>query len=1160
MKGKCCWLILTGLFSGILPLKAKTEFDPGGVTFNFAEISNRRFLTSATGDNLFGEWLKSPPWVHIRDGKLAGELRAKITPFVEFTMEKTVDGVFLKTLKKKEIEEIAGSNASSTSGSWRQHVNLPDNTGGRYSVSFQYKSTYFGKFGSGGFVILLFENAAGKSLGSLVKPFTTGSGTWQSYICDFDVPAGTEKLTVLLRLDGCGEIIYKTPRLVKSKVQYPATVILAPGALLDDTFALSRNDPAVLTFAWRRDVPKEQWKLNDPVLHVKLPPGVIFKEAAPMLDLKEFKNGEYLFSLKRVKNRLVAFDGFDTHLLLPMMLTTDSEPGTKFAPASYWLTDAGKQISEKKEFTFIVIPRIREAAKSELYLNGYYLNGLYLNFANDANAEFWAQFIGRTGSRWLVGDPDSRMTELYRKYGIDMITPELYWIANGYRIGEPKGKPDYVKYKPIGKTNSFDVQNGTCPTAIYRKTDYFKNSIVPYLEKKLKGTDGLIANWEPYMFHGMGCFCDNCRDEFAVYAGMSKKDAAKVWPQELLINHKYYELGVRFRSWQHAQLIKTIHEAVLKVTTGKAGFIPEVAWIHMVDCPARKSAAGEHDPLDYAGDLKYIDPWGPYITWKSLEPYTYAKGDNLNTYIAAKRVVDFTRKNLPDGKRPKLLALPHGMQGDFWVTNPEAIGMEVLGFFLAGYDASTVYLFPKGYDNRYWAEQAHANNLIARHEKTVCLGEKVNSVTVEPLTPFPAPKKRINHKYFSDIPPKSLLQAAAFRKDGLLLTAVGNFWEKGDAFFKLKAGGLGKSGRYIVLEPERNRAFVNASGTGFSGAELEAGVVLHVGALRWAFFEILPWNPQKNYTNPVFPAEVVQAMKERVSELKTEVDAEAKRDEAEEKGFRESELKSMTCGKLECKPVKTSDGAQALDFVSGRNFLRLVLTGMAVQSWKIGETELIAGGPCTGLGAPAFWQPPVQVEDLFLVVEQRKTDRGLLITAEKILGKKNSPALEHLAIRQTLEVGESLETVAIRTELINRHDAESGLGTITEGFRYHILPLFWGQEGSIEMLSNGARLDIKRRQERTIFARGTTPASAAMKKLFEAPGIPVVIDNNSVTWHPAKVDFKVRMTVEPAESLAGYASWDTPNLKAPTFEPFFHPITLQAGKKTEVSLKLQVER
>ena len=60
------------------------EFDPGGTAFDFAEISNRRFLTSSTGKNLFGEWRKSPPWVHLRDGRLAKELRPKITPLVEF--------------------------------------------------------------------------------------------------------------------------------------------------------------------------------------------------------------------------------------------------------------------------------------------------------------------------------------------------------------------------------------------------------------------------------------------------------------------------------------------------------------------------------------------------------------------------------------------------------------------------------------------------------------------------------------------------------------------------------------------------------------------------------------------------------------------------------------------------------------------------------------------------------------------------------------------------------------------------------------------------------------------------------------------------------------------------------------------------------------------
>lgn len=78
-----------------------------------------------------------------------------------------------------------------------------------------------------------------------------------------------------------------------------------------------------------------------------------------------------------------------------------------------------------------------------------------------------------------------------------------------------------------------------------------------------------------------------------------------------------------------------------------------------------------------------------------------------------------------------------------------------------------------------------------------------------------------------------------------------------------------------------------------------------------------------------------------------------------------------------------------------------------------------------------------------------------------------------------------------------------------------------------------------------------------MKKLFAVPGNPVVIDSNTVIWRMP--ERQVKMTVEPAESLAGFASWDTPNLKAPTFEPFFYPFNLKAGEQITYSLNLLCE-
>ena len=1153
-------ILFSSICASLLFSAATAEFDPGGPTFDFAKLSEARFQSEQGGENLLnGKW-RSHSWVHLRDGKRGAELRKQVRDLIVFSQENEQNATILKTVKKKEIEAAAGKDSTAVSGSWIQTVRFPDSAGGQYQIHFDYSSTRTGSHNFSGYVVISCRQGK-KAVKALVKPFPVGSGTWRNHVADIGIPAGCNNADFYLRVDGCGEIQFKNPRLERVKNAYPATVILAPGALLDNTFALSQNDPAILAFSWKRNVPKNEWNVRKPMLHVRLPREVRLDEAGSNMPLVRREGDEYVLNLERIKLRPRLSETFDTSLLLSMMVSSSVRPGTELASASYWISDDGKVITEKKSFRFLVIPSIPQAGKSQHYLNGFQPMGAYLTFKEKASKEKWAEFIGRTGSRWLVGNPDPEMRELYRKHGIAMITPELYWVANGYRVGPPENKPEYAKYKAIGNSSRFDILKATCPVAVYRKSDYFKNSIVPYLEKNLRGTDGLIANWEPFMFHGTGCFCDNCRAEFAAYAKISKEEAAKAWPRELQIHGKYHELGIQFRSWQHAQMVRTIHEAVNQASSGKAGFIPEVAWIQMADCHARKGAAGEHDPLDYASSLQYIDPWGPYITWKSLEPYSYAKGGNLNTYIAAKAVVDFTRENLPEGKRPKLLALPHGMQCDFWVTNPEAIAMEVIAFLLAGYDASTVYLFPKGYDNRYWAALAEANSRIAENEDFVFSGETVSSVSVSPFTPYPAPKKRINAKYYSDLPPESLLQAASFRRNGVLLTAVGNFWEKGEVFFKLKAAGLEKGKRYVVRERAKKRAFAGQGGNGFSGTELAEGVLLHVGALRWAFFEIAPWKAGENYGELVSPDTVASEARKRSASLAKEAEAEAVRDAAEDRAFRKSDLKAMRSGALSCTPRSSADGGQVLEFVSGKNSLRLGLNAMAVQSWKIDGVEWISGTASSGLGAPAFWLPSVQLNTPFLVTEQVENADGIRVTAEKILTRKDSPALERLGIRQTLTVDRNLACVTIRTELSNTHDSESGMASLRAGFRYHNLPLCLGKGGGIEMVSAGKKYDFVRRQERMVFGKDPGSASAlALKKLFSAPGAVVPIDSPRVVWRMPGTENRVTMSVEPAGAFGGIACWDTPDLAAPSFEPFFHPAELKPGAALSYSLTLRAEK
>ena len=78
-----------------------------------------------------------------------------------------------------------------------------------------------------------------------------------------------------------------------------------------------------------------------------------------------------------------------------------------------------------------------------------------------------------------------------------------------------------------------------------------------------------------------------------------------------------------------------------------------------------------------------------------------------------------------------------------------------------------------------------------------------------------------------------------------------------------------------------------------------------------------------------------------------------------------------------------------------------------------------------------------------------------------------------------------------------------------------------------------------------------------MKKLFECTEEPVLIDNSIVVLcNPASAD-QVTIKAFPEKAFGGYAVWDTPQHQVPTFEPFFHPVTIRDGEQAEFSIELR---
>ena len=1143
------------LFLGIAAavFASSGEFDRGGVSVDFPRISAERFASAQKQQgNLFKEnWKPGTVFVHSPDPR-AQKVRSKALPLIKF--EK--NGKILRTVKPAAIADAVGKLAKSISASWTQKVELPDRKGGEYRLRFRSKVRAVGtEGGNTPLIVVTVKLADGKSK-TFVRAFHGTAKEFRDNEMLLQFPENSVSAYFYLRLDGCGIMEIDSPVLEKMQHAAPVEITLHPTGKLDNIFVLSQNDPAVITLVLKRNVPVAELKakLKTPRLEVVLPREVEFVDVGKPLKFIERKGNKLYFDASFWIDRLLRFDGYENHMKLPLLVTTKAPAGMVAEEVRCQLTDGGKALTEVNSFKIRVIPQIKKAAQSSIFLSGYQPMGIYLHFSKESSRRMFAEFSGRTGFGWICLDFTPETAALYRSFGTKIITPELYWLANGYRIGAKK--PDYAKFKPLSKTASFDINNGTCPAAVYNRTPFYTEMFEPYLQKNLKGLDGVIANWEPFMFHGQGCFCDTCRDEFADFVKIPRAEMKKMWPKELTITGKLYKQGVRFRSIQHAKLVKTIHASVNKFTSGKAGFIPEVVWITCADTLARGGSNSEHDPLDYAGDLTYFDPWGPYTGWPTLTPYNYVKGENLETYVAAKRVREFMKKQF--GKKcPKLVALPHGLQGKFWVTTPEAMAMEVTGFFVQGYHSALLYLFPQGYDNRYWSVMARSNDLIARNEDFVFNGERVTGmVSVEPVSPYPAPKKRISPRYLLNPPPESLLQCDGFRKGDALLAAVGNYWLKGDVFFKLKVRGLKKNQLYAVSEAAAQRSFVKADGKFFTGAELEKGVMLHAGALRWAFFKIEP--AQKALVQPkkIMPAQLDRAMKEHMSAIKKAVDEENALDAAIESEFRKSELRPLSHGALKCVPVTGADGRQKLLFTSGKNSLSFELDNCAMKNWQVNGNLWVEAA-----GMPMFWLPSNAASARYTVTKQDVVKEGILVVAEKLFTRKNSAALEHLTIRHTLLVAPDLRSLKISSALIDSHNAETGGGSFDLGFRYHFFPgNLSGQNGDILLTAKGKELVHKRVFEQRVYAREMGKSATLMNKLFECPKAPVLIDKSTAYLRYAKGKEQLKIQAFPEKLFAGYAVWDTPKQKFPTFEPFFHPVRIENDKSALFSIELKVEK
>ena len=605
-----------------------------------------------------------------------------------------------------------------------------------------------------------------------------------------------------------------------------AFLTLNPVGYLDNRFAVSAGQPVTLGFGLDYGKKFDVQDRKGLTFVLTLPAGFEFiganfadkdsvrAEPLPGGAMKYTFAPFARFSFKYISyNRMTA------------MIRSTDKVGTS-GPAKLEAFKDGREWARRIEFRLFTIEPIR-AEKPSRYMNGFYSAGQSAYFYGNMKAErAFAEIIGFCGCQWMLGeksDPDC--LKLWREAGVKAVTPPI-GIANAYSlygkdVWTNMPKEDHFVFsdtyeKESVHYNKIFVERSICPFAVIEERPYFVNTVVPALiDERLKGMDGSWANWEPHMFEGYGCECATCKAEFAKWKARTGKD----------------DLGL-FRSEVHGQYIRVLDKYVRRATKNskfQTGLIPGVCWRACTTAFREKLFSKEYNPADYASDLEWFDPWGPYLYWNAEKPLARNEREPVWHWFFAKDMREQCDRWSKPGKRMKIQAFPHGVQEIGWVGQPEHIGMACDAFFFNRWDNTLVYFFPNGYDARYLKAFADSTTRAARCEEYVWEGERCDAKLSVDIVPAFAPRRKLVSDYVPSSTNQPLLQYAAYDLKGVRLFAALNFCDYAPAFFTLKASDL--KGEYRVVDED---------GALWYEGTLGKGAFLMVGAARTKVFYLVP--------------------------------------------------------------------------------------------------------------------------------------------------------------------------------------------------------------------------------------------------------------------------------------------------------------------------------
>ncbi len=1169
-----------------------SQLDPGGVSVDFAKMTHKKNVSNAPnlikngsfenvdaqGNPKKGSWFRS--WhVHSLKGQKAAAdaliKKADSNVITTTIAENATDGKrcakYITPTTVNAMRSDPKHGLPMISNGFGTNIPIPaGGAPGKYLLSFMLRGKLAKVPGLNKFVIVVsFKGGSDKvyqckPTGKGMVKHVSMTGNWSTITIPMLIPAQTTFVSIYLKLYGCGEVNLDDVKLQATQSAPGVTVKLMPLSLIDNTYCLASGVPGIIGFACRNETGV---KITKPWLYLKLPSAVDILDVRVPLKIhssQPIKEAGQNYTLYKIELRnygnAISKTSYNTWSMPSLLLKTALKPGKKFK-AFYQFVD-GKYTTAWQSFNLKIIPDAGRSPAPKLFSNAT-MFATEANFSNPTAVAAFAEFYKNAGFNAIHSGSISAMKEQLKQAGIKRYTQD-YYICNGYRIG-PGGKPKDVLFKLADGSYRTSPREATCPVAIYTQGKYYREVIIPQIKKTLIANDysSIMSNWEPYMFDFKGCFCDRCKAEFIKYSGISKTEIDKTWPKDILI--KYRDKWVKFRSWQHGKLVTTLEESCKKIgkMAGKdAHFIPEIAWSHMIEYS--NNHCRQYDPRDYMANLKVIEPWGPYIFYNPDDNYIYNSGIHLITYYAGKTIKEYVKKYVPNvGKRPELIAFPHGLQLNKWVTEPEAISFEMLCYLVNGWNGAFVYYFPRGYDSRWWNALIVANRDIAAYEKIILTGKRIkqaNLISVTPLPPANMPEYWAEGGNFIKKLPMlkdaKLIQYEEFQLEDKRLIAVGNFWQKGECFFKLTMNDLKPDGRYIVSQSRLNRCFTpDDQRVYWTGKELQSGILLQVGALRWAFYTVEPYNPQVNYAVKL-PQQFMRNEKQRrLPAIIKAVDWE--------KGYLKklgiqaaktavlpdySAMKNMSNGSLSCKVIKIKD-APALQFSYGTDKITVSPLGGQVRAWDSDGQQYIDGECIAG---DAFWWPRSAVsvnciETPYKLISQSKTASGLRVVFQRKLTKKDSMSLVGATLQKTYNFSKNGGFI-VTTTIINSTDRNL---SFSYRRRSMIVPMgiISAQRGKAAM----GDTVFERSFIQKLYRYATEPDKDiekvfAMDRVMQAKSTKVIF---SAPWLKHNLQFSI---MNPKQ-LHCFVFWDSMKQQFATFEPIFKKTVVKPGNKWSTTTK-----